>query len=125
MLPETFIIIIRKVGNHMTNFENEAKMRELRKGDEAFDTLVNEITCKIEQEIKERNAKKSFYPTGSNDYKVRIKVKAVPITKEEKTCLLRFLENHYSKKVLGNVFTLEKCWFSEQYEVRSKSFSYL
>lgn len=97
-------------------------MENFRKEDEAFDSLVKEITDKIEEQIREKNAEKSFNPKSSNDYKIRIKVKAVPISKEEMDYLLNFLRMQYISKVAGDRFALRKCLFSEQYYVRSKSY---
>lgn len=109
---------------NMNDYEKSIKrgMEELRKKDEAFDGLVSEITTKIEKQIEERNAEKSFNPKSSTDYEVRIKVKAVPMSKEEKDYLLNFLRIQYSSKVAGNHFTMRKCLLSEQYCVRSESY---
>lgn len=110
----------------MQDHEKRVKsgMEELRKQDEAFDSMVKEITYKIEEQIKERNAEKSFNPKSSTDYQIQIKVKAVPISKEQKQYLLEFLKYQYISRVAGEYFTLKKCLFSEQYNVRTHYYNY-
>lgn len=99
--------------------ETERKMAAFRKENEEFDSLVAEITQKIEKQIEETSNIRSFNPKDSRYYKVHMKVKAVPITLEEKKCLLQYLNEKYINKVAGHYFELKKCWLSEQYLVRT------
>lgn len=98
---------------------SQEEMRKLRKANKEFDGMVGEITQRIEQQIEEKNSNRSFRPKNSKDYRIHMKVKAVPITKDEKRCLLRYLSEKYSAEVAGWYFSLKKCWFSEEYLIKS------
>lgn len=116
---KTFIIIIRKVENTMHRADVEKKIKMMRKADKQFDDLVTLIEIGIEQFITSNQDKKSFYPKDIDDYRVNIKVKAIPITFEQKKHLLSYLKNKYIKFVRGDYFDLKKCWFSNQYRIKS------
>lgn len=95
------------------------KMGELRIKDEAFGSMVKKIEQEIEKQIEEKNSERSFYPTDSSDYKIHIKVDAIPITKEEKKTLEGYLESKYLGKIAGNYIRLRKCRFSKKYLIAS------
>lgn len=99
-------------------------LRKLQEEDAGFDGLVTEIVSKLEQQIETRNEQKSFYPTDSRDQRICIKVKAVPITKKEKDCLVKYLNATYLSRVAGDYFVIEKCRFTKKYRVESYYDSY-
>lgn len=102
----------------------EKKIKEMRKADKQFNDLVTLIETGIEQFIKSKHDKRSFYSKDTTAYKVNIKVKAIPITFEQKEYLLSYLNDKYIKFVRGDYFDLKKCWFSKQYRIKSYEIHY-
>jgi len=108
----------------MTMDDNIARMVKLRKKDKEFDELVTEICSKIGSQIMKRNTEKTFQGRGSCYYEIRIKVNAVPMTGEQKRCLVKYLNDRYIENVAGDYFTIEKCWFSKRYLVKTHYLNY-
>lgn len=102
----------------------KARVDELRKNSNEFNTVLEEATSKIEELIRQRNEARSVRPKGSRDKKIRIKVTALPLTKEEMAIFKRYLEEKYIKDVLGEYFSIRKCIFSNKYLIKSYSYSY-
>lgn len=108
----------------MSRKNAEKRIKEMRKADKQFDDLVTLIEIGMEQFIKTKEDKKSYYAKEITSYRVNFKVRAIPITFEQKECLLRYLKHKYLKFVRGDYFVLKKCWFSKQYRIKSYEIHY-
>ncbi len=76
--------------------------------------FLKEVDSKLSAFIKKHN-EPSFSGKGSTDKYVRIKVKAIPLTKEENTKIVEYLNAKYLKHVAGSYFYIKKCLFSRRY----------
>lgn len=97
------------------------QLKNLRSFNKDFDNLISEIDTKFKDFISTRNKERSFNPKGPSECKINIKVSAVPLTSEEKHCLLDYLEYKYlfSHSVGGAAFHFRKCIFSTKYQIKS------
>ena len=109
----------KKNTESITKSEILEHIENLRSTDTDFDSLVSEIDLKLKRFISEKNSIKSYNPKKSTDFSVNLKVTAVPITGLQKEALLNYLGERYMSSVFGNSFTLTKCWFSNEYRLKS------
>lgn len=95
------------------------KIEDLRKADPDFNAFFLEVTSKIEALISKRNAQKSYHFKDSVDYEINIRVKAIPLTKEQAVELVRYLNQAYISKVSGDRFEIRKIPFKNYYRIKS------
>lgn len=95
------------------------KVEELRKNSKEFNSVLEEATSKIEELIKQRNAERSVRPRDSRDMKIRVKVTALPLTKEEMKILTGYIYRKYINDVFGNDISIRKSIFSNYYIIKS------
>ena len=97
----------------------ESKFRQMREEDKKFDNFVIAIDIAICSSIlrqQKRKINKKYF--SSKRYKIRIKVDGIPITEEQKKYIMEYLTSHYIKYVKGDFFIIEKCWFSNKYQIK-------
>lgn len=102
--------------------EIKRKVEKLRKNSKNFNDVLEEATSKIEKLIMQRNTAKSVTPTDSRNHKMRIKVTALPLTKEEMVTLKEYINKKYIDDVSGDYFMIYYSIFSKKYIVKSSSY---
>lgn len=103
----------------MVNEGTKKKVEELRESSVEFKTVFEEATSKIEELIRKRNTARSIRPKDSRDMRMRIKVTALPLTKEEMTILNRYIAEKYIRDIAGYYISIRKSIFSNNYIIKS------
>lgn len=103
--------------------EIKREVEKLRENSKEFNTVLEEATSKIEELIRQRNEARLVRPKGSCDMKIRIKVIALPLTKEEMIVLKRYIYKKYINKVAGDYISIRKCIFSNKYIIKSYGYA--
>ncbi len=97
----------------------ESKFRQMREEDKKFDSFVIAAETAILSSIlrqQQRQMNKKYF--SSKRYKIRTKVDGIPITKEQKKYIMKYLTSHYIKYVDGDFFIIRKCWFCNKYQIK-------
>lgn len=84
-----------------------------------FKFIFEETTSKINELIKTINSARSTRPRASKDIYMKIKVTAIPLTKEEMQLLIDYIYAKYIREFKGNYIAIRKCIFSNEYLIKS------
>lgn len=94
------------------------KFDNIRAFNKEFNDLITEIDSKINKFISDKNAA-AFRPKRAINCFLKAKVNAVPITADQKDCIIEYIERKYIPSVAGNYIIFKKCAFTKQYLIIS------
>lgn len=95
------------------------EIERLKQENEAFSDLVLRADKAIMNFIEEKNRSKSYRPRTSKTCKLKVTVKAIPLTGEELEMFERYLEKKYVNEVMGNWILVKKVPFQKLYKITS------